>query len=100
MYSVFAFVFGIFRKIHIFGIVLYINFLKHSYDLTELRTDITLNRRSLACFNTHSYEVFIIMTIFGDLFFIYFLFFLNALYVFLFLVSFISSTNLGTQLLL
>lgn len=72
MYSVFAFVFGIFRKIHIFGIVLYINFLKHSYDLTELRTDITLNRRSLACFNTHSYEVFIIMTIFGDLFFIFF----------------------------
>lgn len=75
MYSVFAFVFGIFRKIHIFGIVLYINFLKHSYDLTELRTDITLNRRSLACFNTHSYEVFIIMTIFGDLFFIFFYFF-------------------------
>lgn len=75
MYSVFAFVFDIFRKIHIFGIVLYINFLKHSYDLTELRTDITLNRRSLACFNTHSYEVFIIMTIFGDLFFIFFYFF-------------------------
>lgn len=68
MYSVFAFVFGIFKKyiyIYIFGIILYINFLKHSYDLTELRTDITLNRSSLAHFDTHSYEVFLIMTIFG-----------------------------------